>query len=110
MKSLSEFLMESEEKCPKCNKKKCICKSEEEECEKCKGGKCKEEEEEEDEVKSEKDFKEYAKKKFEKVYGDKLDEDKMNKVVSGILKDHKKEANEGDWGTLVGILNKSFAN
>lgn len=56
-------------------------------------------------ISSEKEFREYAKKKFEEVFGDKLDEDKMKNVVDGIIKKYK----DGDnWGELVGILNKSF--
>ena len=60
------------------------------------------------EIKSEKEFKEYAEKKFKEVFGDDLDNDKMNKTIDGILKDYKKDADNGDWGTLVGVLNKSF--
>ena len=60
------------------------------------------------EIKSEKEFKEYAEKKFKEVFGDELDKKEMNDTIEGILKDHKKEAEDGDWGTLIGILNKSF--
>ena len=66
--------------------------------------------ESESEIKSEEDFREYAKNKFETVYGDDLDEDEMNEIIEGILKDYKKEAEEGDWGTLIGVLNKSFGS
>lgn len=59
-------------------------------------------------IKSEEDFKNYAKNKFEKAFGDDLDEDKMNKVVDGILKEYSEDAKNGDWGKLVGALNKSF--
>lgn len=62
----------------------------------------------EGEIKSEKDFREYAEKKFEEVFGDDLDEDKMNKTIDGILDDYKDEADKGNWGKLVGVLNKSF--
>lgn len=62
----------------------------------------------EETIKSEKEFKEYAKKKFKAVFGDELDEDKMNKTIDGILKDYKEEAEKGDWGVLIGVLNKSF--
>lgn len=62
----------------------------------------------EGEVKSEDDFREYAKNKFKKVFGDELDEDKMNETIDGILKKYKEDADNGDWGTLVGVLNKSF--
>jgi hypothetical protein len=59
-------------------------------------------------IKDEKSFKEYAEKKFEKVFGDKLDKKKMNETIEGILKDNKDAVEKGDWGELVGILNKSF--
>ena len=60
------------------------------------------------EIKSEKEFKEYAEKKFKEVFGDDLDKKEMDDTVEGILKDYKKEAEAGDWGVLVGVLNKSF--
>lgn len=59
-------------------------------------------------IKSEEDFKNYAKNKFEKAFGDDLDEDKMNKVVDGILKKYSEDAKSGNWGKLIGVLNKSF--
>lgn len=59
-------------------------------------------------IKSEKDFREYAEKKFKESFGDELDEKKMNDTIDGILNDHKEEVENGDWGKLVGILNKSF--
>jgi hypothetical protein len=36
------------------------------------------------------------------------DEDKMNGIVNGILQKYKDAADNGEWGKLVGILNKSF--
>ena len=63
----------------------------------------------EGEIKSEKDFKEYAKNKFEEVFGDELDEKKMNDTIEGLLKDNKDLVDAGEWGELVGMLNKSFA-
>lgn len=60
-------------------------------------------------IKSEKEFRDYAKNKFKEVFGEELDEDKMNDTIDGILKDNKEDADKGDWGKLVGILNKSFA-
>lgn len=60
------------------------------------------------EINSEKEFREYAEKKFKDTFGDELDEDKMNKTIDGILKDYKKDAENGDWGKLVGVLNKGF--
>lgn len=60
-------------------------------------------------IKSEKDFREAAHAKFEEVFGDELDEEKMNKTIDGILKDHKDLVEKGEWGELIGILNQSFA-
>ena len=62
----------------------------------------------EGEIKSEEDFRAAAKAKFEKAFGDDLDEDKMNKTIDGILSDNKDLVENGDWGKLIGILNKSF--
>ena len=62
----------------------------------------------ESEIKSEEDFRAAAKAKFEKAFGDDLDEDKMNKTIDGILKDNADAVKAGDWGKLIGILNKSF--
>lgn len=62
----------------------------------------------EGEIKSEEDFRAAAKAKFKKAFGDDLDEDKMNKTIDGILKDNKDAVEAGDWGKLIGILNKSF--
>ena len=64
----------------------------------------------ESEIKSEKDFRDAAKTKFEEVYGDDLDEKEMNDTIEGILKDNAELVEKGDWGALIGILNKSFAN
>lgn len=60
------------------------------------------------EIKSADDFKKYAENKFKKAFGDKLDEDKMNKTIDGILSKYKDDADNGDWGKLIGVLNKSF--
>ena len=56
-------------------------------------------------IKNEKDFKDYAENKFKTVFGDKLDEDKMKKIIDGIIDKYGKE---GNWGQAVGVLNKSF--
>lgn len=66
--------------------------------------------EESESIKSEKDFRKAAEAKFKKVFGDELDEDKMNETIDGILKDNKDLVDDGKWGELIGILNKSFAN
>lgn len=63
----------------------------------------------EGEVKSEKDFREYAENKFKEVFGDELDEKEMNDTIDGLLKDNKELVDTGEWGELVGMLNKSFA-
>lgn len=63
----------------------------------------------EGEVKSEKDFREYAETKFKEVFGDELDEKEMNDTIDGLLKDNKELVDAGEWGELVGMLNKSFA-
>lgn len=65
--------------------------------------------ENEESIKNEKDFRDYAENKFKTAFGDKLDEEKMNEVIDGILDKYSKEAEAGEWGTLVGVLNKSFA-
>ena len=62
----------------------------------------------EESIEDEKSFREYAKNKFEEVFGDDLDEDKMNETIDGILNDYKEDVDNGDWGKLVGVLNKSF--
>ena len=60
------------------------------------------------EIKSEEDFRAAAKAKFEEAFGDDLDEDKMNDTIEGILNDNKDLVEAGEWGKLIGILNKSF--
>lgn len=62
----------------------------------------------ESEITDEKSFREMAETKFKEAFGDELDEDKMNKTIDGILEDNKDLVDAGDWGSLVGILNKSF--
>lgn len=60
-------------------------------------------------IKDEKSFREAARAKFEEVFGDELDEEKMNKTIDGLLEDNKDLVEKGDWGELIGMLNKSFA-
>lgn len=62
----------------------------------------------EGEIKSEEDFRAAAKAKFEEAFGDELDESKMNDIIEGILNDNKELVEAGEWGELIGILNKSF--
>lgn len=59
-------------------------------------------------VTDEKSFREMAEAKFKEVFGNDLDEQKMNKTIDGILNDNKDLVDAGDWGALTGILNKSF--
>ena len=66
--------------------------------------------EKEETIKSEKDFREAARAKFEEVFGDELDEEKMNKTIDGLLEDNKDLVEKGEWGELIGMLNKSFAS
>ena len=63
----------------------------------------------EGEVKSEKDFREYAENKFKEVFGDELDEKEMNDTIDGLIDDNKELVDANEWGELVGMLNKSFA-
>lgn len=63
----------------------------------------------EETIKSEKDFREAARAKFEEVFGDELDEEKMNKTIDGLLENNKDLVEKGEWGELIGMLNKSFA-
>lgn len=59
-------------------------------------------------IKDEKTFRDYAKNKFEEVFGEDLDEKKMKETIDGLLKDNKDLVDKGEWGELVGMLNKSF--
>lgn len=86
MKNLVDFLNESFEEAPKSKVN-----------------------EAEDTIKSEKDFRAAARTKFEEVFGDELDEEKMNKTIDGLLEDNKDLVEKGEWGELIGMLNKSFA-
>ena len=66
--------------------------------------------EDEESIKSEKDFRDYAENKFKEVFADDLDEDQMKETIDGILTDNKELVDKDDWGSLVGILNKSFGS
>lgn len=63
----------------------------------------------EETIKSEKDFREWARAKFEEVFKDDLDEGRMKKTVDGFLEDNKDLVDAGEWGELVGKFNESFA-
>ena len=62
----------------------------------------------EESIKDEKSFREAAEAKFKEVFKDDLDEDKMKETIDGLLNDNKELVEAGDWGALIGILNKSF--
>ncbi len=59
-------------------------------------------------IKDEKTFRDYAENKFKEVFGDELDEKKMKDTIDGLLNDNKDLVEAGEWGELVGMLNKSF--
>ena len=59
-------------------------------------------------IKDEKSFREAAEAKFIEVFGDDLDEDQMKETIDGLLKDNKELVEKGEWGELIGMLNKSF--
>ena len=63
----------------------------------------------EETIKDEKSFREAARAKFEEVFGDELDEERMNETIDGLLEDNKVLVEAGEWGELIGMLNKSFA-
>ena len=90
MKNLSEFLAEHLEESTIVKAEETIVEAEET-------------------IKSEKDFREAARAKFEEVFGDELDEEKMNKTIDGFLEDNKDLVEKGEWGELIGMLNQSFA-
>lgn len=64
--------------------------------------------ESEETIKDEKSFREAAEAKFKEVFGDDLDEDKMKETIDGLLKDNEELVKKGEWGELIGMLNKSF--
>lgn len=63
----------------------------------------------EETIKDEKSFREAARAKFEEVFGDELDEERMKETIDGLLEDNKDLVEKGEWGELIGMLNKSFA-
>lgn len=63
----------------------------------------------EETIKSEKDFRKAAKKKFETVFGDKLDEERMKFTIDGFLKNNNKLVKDNKWGQLIGMFNASFS-
>jgi len=62
----------------------------------------------EGEVKSEKDFREFAEKMAKEAFGDKFDEDKFNDTIKKFLDDNKDLVDDGNWGELVGMWEEGF--
>lgn len=105
MKNLSEFLIEkiNEDKIAELEKR---VEKAEEKAEKAE----KDANKSEETIKDEKSFRAAAEAKFKEVFGDDLDEDKMNETIDGLLEDNKDLVDKGEWGELIGMLNKSFAS
>lgn len=61
----------------------------------------------EETIKNKDDFRSYAENKFKEVFGDKVNEEEMKKVIDGLIEQQEKD--NLDWGEIVGMLNKSFA-
>ena len=62
----------------------------------------------EGEINDEKSFREYAHSKLKEAFGDNYDESKADEMVDGILEDNKELVDKGDWGALIGVLNKGM--
>ena len=62
----------------------------------------------EGEVKSEKDFREFAEKMAKEAFGDEFDEDKFKDTIDGFLKDNKDLVDEGNWAELIGKWEEGF--
>ena len=60
-------------------------------------------------VTDEKSFRELAEAKLKEVFGDDYDEAEAKKMIDGILSDNKELVDKGDWGALVGVLEKGVA-
>ena len=117
MKSLSSFLNdlinegkveELEKKLDKVEKKADDAEKKAKKAEETADDAEKESKKAEETIKDEKSFRDYAKNKFEEVFGDELDEKKMKETIDGLLEDNKDLVDAGEWGELVGMLNKSF--
>ena len=57
-------------------------------------------------IKDEKSFREYAEAKLKEIHGEDYDEAKAKETIDCILEDNKELVEKGDWGALVGVLNK----
>lgn len=57
-------------------------------------------------ITDEKSFREYAEVKLKEIHGEDYNEDTAKETIDGILNDNQDLVEAGDWGALVGILNK----
>lgn len=98
LKSIASYIQE------KCDEQ---CKNKECEGKECEDKDCKEKKiMEEGEVTDEKSFREYAEVVLKEIHGEDYDQDKAKEVIDGILNDYKEDVDKGDWGKLIGIINK----
>ena len=62
----------------------------------------------EGEVKSEKDFRDFAEKMAKEAFGDNFDEDKFKETIDKFLDDNKDLVDDNKWGELVGKWEQGF--
>lgn len=62
--------------------------------------------ESEETIKDEKSFREYAEAKLKEIHGEDYNEEEAKEMIDGILSDYAEDVENGDWGKLVGVLNK----
>ena len=63
---------------------------------------------EDGEVKSEKDFREFAEKMAREAFGDDFDEDKFKETVDKFLEDNKDLVDDDNWAEIVGMWEQGF--
>jgi len=59
-------------------------------------------------VKSEKDFREFAKKMAQEAFGDDFDKDKFKETVDKFLEDNKNLVDDNNWAEIVGKWEQGF--
>lgn len=57
-------------------------------------------------ITDEKSFREYAEAKLKEIHGEDYNEEEAKEMIDGILSDYADDVKTGDWGKLVGVLNK----
>ena len=57
-------------------------------------------------ITDEKSFREYAEAKLKEIHGEDYNEEEAKEMIDGILSDYADDVEKGDWGKLVGVLNK----